>query len=296
MKVKSLEVSYLQSILTGILQGISELFPISSLGHSVLVPAWIGGSWERFLSNETSGESPYLLMIIALHLASSLTLIWFFRERWVILIKAFFSSLSKVMSLGNRRELDTSERLIWKIILATIPVGVLGILFQDQVGELFSDPFAVGGFLFLNGILLAGIELYKKYRIKRELTDTEEISNGQALVIGVAQSAALFPGISRFGITMSAGLARGLSHSAASDFAFLIATPVIVGASILKLPKLFDPEISHILGPVLVGSIVSAICTYFSIAFLVRWFKTHTLYPFAIYCLIVGAISFWRFS
>lgn len=296
MKVKSLEVSYLQSILTGILQGISELFPISSLGHSVLVPAWIGGSWERFLSNETSGESPYLLMIIALHLASSLTLIWFFRERWVILIKAFFSSLSKVLSLGNRRELDTSERLIWKIILATIPVGVLGILFQDQVGELFSDPFAVGGFLFLNGILLAGIELYKKYRIKRELTDTEEISNGQALVIGVAQSAALFPGISRFGITMSAGLARGLSHSAASDFAFLIATPVIVGASILKLPKLFDPEISHILGPVLVGSIVSAFCTYFSIAFLVRWFKTHTLYPFAIYCLIVGAISFWRFS
>lgn len=296
MKVKSLEVSYLQSILTGILQGISELFPISSLGHSVLVPAWIGGSWERFLSNETSGESPYLLMIIALHLASSLTLIWFFRERWVILIKAFFSSLSKVLSLGNRRELDTSERLIWKIILATIPVGVLGILFQDQVGELFSDPFAVGGFLFLNGILLAGIELYKKYRIKRELTDSEEISNGQALVIGVAQSAALFPGISRFGITMSAGLARGLSHSAASDFAFLIATPVIVGASILKLPKLFDPEISHILGPVLVGSIVSAICTYFSIAFLVRWFKTHTLYPFAIYCLIVGAISFWRFS
>ena len=296
MKVKSLEVSYLQSILTGILQGISELFPISSLGHSVLVPAWIGGSWERFLSNETSGESPYLLMIIALHLASSLTLIWFFRERWVILIKAFFSSLSKVISLGNRRELDTSERLIWKIILATIPVGVLGILFQDQVGELFSDPFAVGGFLFLNGILLAGIELYKKYRIKRELADTEEISNGQALVIGVAQSAALFPGISRFGITMSAGLARGLSHSAASDFAFLIATPVIVGASILKLPKLFDPEISHILGPVLVGSIVSAICTYFSIAFLVRWFKTHTLYPFAIYCLIVGAISFWRFS
>ena len=296
MKVKSLEVSYLQSILTGVLQGISELFPISSLGHSVLVPAWIGGSWERFLGNETSGESPYLLMIIALHLASSLTLIWFFRERWVILIKAFFSSLSKVLSLGNRRELDTSERLIWKIILATIPVGVLGILFQDQVGELFSDPFAVGGFLFLNGILLAGIELYKKYRIKRELTDTEEISNGQALVIGVAQSAALFPGISRFGITMSAGLARGLSHSAASDFAFLIATPVIVGASILKLPKLFDPEISHILGPVLVGSIVSAICTYFSIAFLVRWFKTHTLYPFAIYCLIVGAISFWRFS
>ena len=288
--VKSLELSYFQSIVTGILQGFSELFPISSLGHSVLVPAWIGGSWERFLSNETSGESPYLLMIIALHVASSLTLIWFFRERWIALIKAFFTSLTK------RSGFNPSERLIWKVLLATIPVGVLGILFQDQVGDLFSDPFAVGAFLFLNGALLAGIEIFKKYRIKRELPDSEEIGNRQALLIGVAQSAALFPGISRFGITMSAGLARGLSHSAASDFAFLIATPVIFGAGLLKLPKLFDPEISHIIGPVIVGAIVSAICTYISIAFLVKWFKTHTLYPFAIYCLIVGALSFWRFA
>jgi len=288
--VKSLELSYFQSIVTGILQGFSELFPISSLGHSVLVPAWIGGSWERFLSNETSGESPYLLMIIALHVASSLTLIWFFRERWIVLIKAFFTSLTK------RSGFNPSERLIWKILLATIPVGILGILFQDQVGDLFSDPFAVGAFLFLNGALLAGIEIFKKYRIKRELPDSEEIGNGQALLIGVAQSVALFPGISRFGITMSAGLARGLSHSAASDFAFLIATPVIFGAGLLKLPKLFDPEISHIIGPVIVGAIVSAICTYISIAFLVKWFKTHTLYPFAIYCLIVGALSIWRFA
>lgn len=291
--VKSLELSYLQSVITGILQGFSELFPISSLGHSVLVPAWIGGSWNQFLSNETAGESPYLLMIIALHVASSLTLIWFFRKRWVILVKAFFASFS---SLSQRNKFSGAEKLIWKIILASIPVGILGILFQDQVGELFSDPFAVGGFLLLNGLLLAGIEIFKKFRIKRELADSEEISNSQALLIGVAQSAALFPGISRFGVTMSAGLARGLSHSAASDFAFLIATPVIVGAGILKLPKLFDPQISHILGPVVVGSIVSAICTYLSIAFLVRWFKTHTLYPFAIYCLVIGALSLWRFS
>ena len=136
----------------------------------------------------------------------------------------------------------------------------------------------------------------KFLRIRKELTDSDEISNSQALLIGVAQSAALFPGISRFGITMSAGLARGLSHAAASDFAFLIAAPVIFGAGILKLPKLFDPEIQHILGPVIVGSIISALCTYVSIAFLVRWFRTHTLYPFAFYCLIVGAISFWKFS
>ena len=280
-------------MVTGILQGISELFPISSLGHSVLVPAWIGGSWERFLTNETAGESPYLLMIIALHVASSLTLIWFFRDRWILLIRAFFTSFAK---RTKREKLTTTEELIWKILLATIPVGVLGVLFQNQVGQLFSDPFAVGGFLFLNGLLLAGIEIFKKQRIKKELSNSDEIGNSQALLIGVAQSAALFPGISRFGITMSAGLARGLSHSAASDFAFLIATPVIFGAGILKLPKLFNPEISHILGPVIVGSVVSAICTYLSIAFLVKWFKTHTLFPFAVYCLIVGAISFWRFA
>lgn len=232
-------------------------------------------------------------MIIALHVASSLVLIWFFRERWILLIRAFFTSLSK---LRTRKSYDGNEQLIWKIIIASLPVGILGVLFQDEVGSLFSDPFAVGGFLFLNGLILLGIEIFKKNRIRRELEDSKEIGNKEALLIGVAQSAALFPGISRFGITMSAGLSRGLSHAAASDFAFLIATPVIVGAGILKLPKLFHSDISHILGPVLVGSIISAICTYLSIAFLVKWFKTHTLFPFAVYCLIVGALSFWRFS
>jgi undecaprenyl-diphosphatase len=287
------ELSYLQAIITGVLQGISELFPISSLGHSVLVPAWIGGSWEKFLSSETSGESPYLLLIIALHVASSLVLIWFFRDRWLLLIKAFFASLPKI---GKRKRLANAESLIWKILIATIPVGILGVLFQEEVAELFSDPLAVAIFLFLNGAILASIEIFKKYRIKRELPDSHEISNGQAFMVGVAQSAALFPGISRFGITMSAGLVRGLSHAAASDFAFLIAAPVIFGAGILKLPRLFDPEIQHILGPVLVGSLISAICTYLSIAFLVRWFKTHTLYPFAFYSLIIGLLSVWKFA
>ena len=293
MKSLDVELSYFQAILTGLLQGFSELFPISSLGHSVLVPAWIGGSWKKFLTDQASGESPYLLMIIALHVASSLVLIWFFRERWLILVRAFFASLTKVR---RWKSYDRNERLIWKIIISALPVGILGVLFQDQVGSLFSDPFAVGGFLFLNGLILAGIELFKRRRIAREFEDSEEIGNKEALVIGVAQSAALFPGISRFGITMSAGLIRGLSHSAASDFAFLIATPVIVGAGVLKLPKLFNPEISHILGPVIIGSLISAICTYLSIAFLVRWFKTHTLFPFALYCVVVGALSLWRFS
>lgn len=286
-----LELSYWQAILTGFLQGITELFPISSLGHSILVPAWIGGSWSSFLTNTTDGESPYLLMIIALHAASAITLLLIFWKRWLKLIKAFFRSLKS-------RSLETPEsRIIWLILLATIPVGVLGIAFERDFQVLFSEPLAASIFLTLNGIILIIAEKSSK---RKTLTDSDEtlihrISFQNAFTIGVAQSAALLPGISRFGVTMGAGLNRGLSHSAASDFAFLLATPVILGAGLLKIPDLFNPEISHILGPVLVGSIIAALGTYISVKILVNWFKNHTLYPFAIYCLIIGIVSMVKF-
>ncbi len=286
-----LELSYWQAILTGFLQGITELFPISSLGHSILVPAWIGGSWSSFLTNTTDGESPYLLMIIALHAASAITLLLIFWKRWLKLIKAFFRSLKS-------RSLETPEsRIIWLILLATIPVGVLGIAFERDFQVLFSEPLAASIFLTLNGIILIIAEKSSK---RKTLTDSDEtlihrISFQNAFTIGVAQSAALLPGISRFGVTMGAGLNRGLSHSAASDFAFLLATPVILGAGLLKIPDLFNPEISHILGPVIVGSIIAALGTYISVKILVNWFKNHTLYPFAIYCLIIGMISMVKF-
>ena len=286
-----LELSYWQAILTGFLQGITELFPISSLGHSILVPAWIGGSWSSFLTNTTDGESPYLLMIIALHAASAITLLLIFWKRWLKLIKAFFRSLKS-------RSLETPEsRIIWLILLATVPVGVLGIAFERDFQVLFSEPLAASIFLTLNGVILIIAEKSSK---RKTLTDSDEtlihrISFQNAFTIGVAQSAALFPGISRFGVTMGAGLNRGLSHSAASDFAFLLATPVILGAGLLKIPDLFNPEISHILGPVIVGSIIAALGTYISVKILVKWFKNHTLYPFAIYCLIIGIISMVKF-
>lgn len=286
-----LELSYWQAILTGFLQGITELFPISSLGHSILVPAWIGGSWSSFLTNTTDGESPYLLMIIALHAASAITLLLIFWKRWLQLIKAFFRSLKS-------RSLETPEsRIIWLILLATVPVGVLGIAFERDFQVLFSEPLAASIFLTLNGVILIIAEKSSK---RKTVTDSDEtlihrISFQNAFTIGVAQSAALLPGISRFGVTMGAGLNRGLSHSAASDFAFLLATPVILGAGLLKIPDLFHPEISHILGPVIVGSIIAALGTYISVKILVKWFKNHTLYPFAIYCLIIGIISMVKF-
>jgi undecaprenyl-diphosphatase len=173
----------------------------------------------------------------------------------------------------------------------------LGIAFESQFQVLFSEPLAASIFLTLNGLILVVAEKSSK---RKTLTDSDEtlihqISFKSAFTIGVAQSAALFPGISRFGITMGAGLNRGLSHSAASDFAFLLATPVILGAGLLKIPDLFNPEISHILGPVIVGSIIAALGTYISVKVLVNWFKHHTLYPFAIYCLIIGIISMVKF-
>ena len=286
-----LELSYWQAILTGFLQGITELFPISSLGHSILVPAWIGGSWNTFLTNSTAGESPYLLMIIALHAASAITLLLIFWKRWLQLIKAFFRSLKS-------RSLETPEaRIIWLVLVATVPVGVLGVLFEHQFQLLFSEPFAASIFLTLNGLILIIAEKSSKTKtlIDSDETLVHQISFKNALTIGVAQSAALFPGISRFGVTMGAGLNRGLSHSAASDFAFLLATPVILGAGLLKIPDLFNPEISHIIGPVIVGSIVAVFGTYISVKILVKWFKHHTLYPFAIYCLFVGLISAVKF-
>ena len=286
-----LELSYWQAILTGFLQGVTELFPISSLGHSILVPAWIGGSWESFLTNSTAGESPYLLMIIALHAASAITLLLIFWKRWLQLVKAFFRSLKS-------RSLETPEaRIIWLVLVATVPVGVLGVLFEQQFQLLFSEPLAASIFLTLNGLILIVAEKSSKTKtlIDSDETLVHQISFKNALTIGVAQSAALFPGISRFGVTMGAGLNRGLSHSAASDFAFLLATPVILGAGLLKIPDLFNPEISHIIGPVIVGSIVAVFGTYISVKILVKWFKHHTLYPFAIYCLFVGLISAVKF-
>jgi len=286
-----LELSYWQAILTGFLQGITELFPISSLGHSILVPAWIGGSWNTFLTNSTAGESPYLLMIIALHAASAITLLLIFWKRWLQLIKAFFRSLKS-------RSLETPEaRIIWLVLVATVPVGVLGVLFEHQFQLLFSEPLAASIFLTINGLILIVAEKSSKTKtlIDSDETLVHQISFKNALTIGVAQSAALFPGISRFGVTMGAGLNRGLSHSAASDFAFLLATPVILGAGLLKIPDLFNPEISHIIGPVIVGSIVAVFGTYISVKILVKWFKHHTLYPFAIYCLFVGLISAVKF-
>jgi len=287
-----LNFTYAQAIITGFIQGITELFPVSSLGHAILIPAWIGGSFKEFISEENKA---YLLITIAMHLASSIALFLVFRKRWLNLIGGTFTSIRK-------RSFQSKQfRVLSYILIATIPVGALGVIFGDYFQSIFGKPAYSAVFLTINGVLLIMAERLSKKYISHSSSDSDaeidaHISAKSAVVIGFGQSLALFAGISRFGITMSAGLLRKLNHSVASDFAFLLSLPVIVGAAIVKLPELFTTDAKQLLGQILVGSVVSFSATYISVTFLVKWFKSKTLYPFAIYCLLFGIASFIRFA
>ncbi|MEY2723883.1 MAG: hypothetical protein RIR93_699 [Actinomycetota bacterium] len=287
-----LEFTYFQAVIIGFIQGITELFPISSLGHAILIPAWLGGTFKDFISEE---NQTYLLISIAMHLASSVALFLVFRKRWSNLI------LGSIRALKVRNFQNTQFKVLSYIVIATIPVGVLGLAFDDYFQSIFGKPEFSAVFLTINGLILIGAERLSKRDVAHELPDSDaeidhRVNVKRSVVIGFGQSLALFAGISRFGVTMSAGLLSKLNHSVASDFAFLLSLPVILGASIVKLPQLFTTDANQLMGQIAVGSIVSFICTYISVTFLVRWFKTRTLYPFAIYCLIFGILSLLRFA
>ena len=279
--------SYLQAVFTGLLQGITELFPVSSLGHTVLVPAWVGGSWAAF------SESPtYFLVAIALHLGSAIALFIAFAPRWIVILR----------STLTLKKNEPGFRVFMLLLIGTIPVGLIGVVFSDFFLKNFQKPLSAAIFLFINGLILLGAERLTSCRHVHLTTSdpdvaiVERISNGQALVIGVGQSAALFAGISRFGVTMSFGMLRGLSRSLAADFAFLLSLPVILGASLFKLPKLAHGGLSGLYGPLLVGTVVAFFATFISVKVLIRWFKTQSLRPFAFYCLLIGLISIIKFG
>jgi undecaprenyl-diphosphatase len=287
-----LEFTYFQAVIIGFIQGITELFPISSLGHAILIPAWLGGTFKDFISEE---NQTYLLISIAMHLASSVALFLVFRKRWSNLI------VGSIKALKVRNFQNTQFKVLSYIVIATIPVGVLGLAFDEYFQSIFGKPEFSAAFLTINGLILIGAERLSRRDVAHELPDSDaeidhRVNVKRSVVIGFGQSLALFAGISRFGVTMSAGLLSKLNHSVASDFAFLLSLPVILGASIVKLPQLFTTDANQLIGQIAVGSIVSSICTYISVTFLVRWFKTRTLYPFAIYCLIFGILSLLRFA
>lgn len=311
-------LTYLQAVVIGLVQGVTELFPVSSLGHSVLLPALLGGSWKALVTQSataSSESSPYLAFIVALHVASAVALLVFFRQDWVRIISAFLRTLRP--SIVARRVLtrDADERLAWLLVVATIPVGITGLALEHTFRTLFAKPLAAAVFLTINGvILLAGERLRRRapgeddqqaeleatgvaateaspVAVQRRVTPRRRLatlSYTEAGIIGFFQTFALLAGISRSGISMVGGLTRGLSHRDAARFSFLLATPVILAAGLLKLPSLAGPAGAQIHGQVLVGAIVAGLASYVSVRFLTRWFETRTLTPFAIYSLVAG--------
>ena len=306
-------VTYVEAIVVGALQGVSELFPVSSLGHSVLLPAWFGGQWQADLN--LGQDSPYLAVLVAMHVATALALVVFFWRDWLRILNGLWTSI-------RDREVRTAEqRLAWLLILSTIPVGIAGLLLEHALRGFLGKPVPVAIFLTLNGGVLYAAERFSHRKpaderseatidfsaeetmIMRPVTVEEatdqrlaRLSVKDAVTIGSAQILALLPGISRSGITMVAGLRKGLDHEDSARFAFLLATPVILAAGVLKLPSLFLPANQASLGPALAGSLVAGVASYISIRFLTKYFETRTLTPFAIYCVVAGIGSLIFFS
>jgi undecaprenyl-diphosphatase len=289
-------LSYVEAVVVGAFQGVTELFPVSSLGHSVLVPALVGGQWGRDL-NVSTPESPYLAFIVGLHVATAAALLVFFWRDWLRIVAGFFSSLR------HRRVQTPDERLAWLIVVATIPVGLAGVALEHLFRTTLGKPIPAAAFLLLNGIALYAGEVLRR-RVSPTGDEEHEDHRGEAidnrlaqlpmrrgLVIGASQILALLPGISRSGIAMVAGLWRGLSHEDAARFSFLLATPIILAAGVYKIPDLFGPLGAGIGGQVLAGSVASFVCAYLAVRFLTRYFQTRTLTPFAVYCALVGGAS-----
>lgn len=326
-------LTFAEATVVGFVQGVSELFPISSLGHAVLIPALVGGSWASDLKVSNSNTT-YLSFIVGLHVATAIAMIIYFWRDWVRIIRGFFTSLR------DRRASTPEQRLAWMIIIGTIPVGIVGVVAQKEVQTIFSKAVLAAYFLMANGVILFVAERCRTRTSKqadqqvaaernaeqqasaqhRELATVpqgqrvagrhasghaavrqQELSAAmradarlsrvgylQALIVGSAQILALLAGISRDGIVMVTGMFRGLSREDAARFSFLLSAPVILAAGVLKLPDIMGHDGNGIRGQILAGSILSGIGAYLSLRFLVKYFQTRTLTPFAIYCLLFG--------
>jgi undecaprenyl-diphosphatase len=276
-------ISYFQAIVLGALQGIAEPFPISSLGHGVIAPQLFG--WNIHQNDEY-----FLAFLVATHCATAVVLFAFFFKDWM----RIFRGLGR--SLRNRRidAEDSDARLAWVLIIGTIPAGILGLALEHSLRDLFASAESAAAFLIVNGILLLIFERFRR-RPPREgdgLGDSDpriaKMTFKQALAIGTAQAAALIPGISRSGITMGGGLMTGLSNEDAARYAFLLATPIIGAAGVLKIPDLLGSAGDGVRGQALIGALAAAFTTYLAVKFLLRFFETNRLTPFGIYCIVMG--------
>src|SRR4051794_28952491 len=273
-------MSTLQAILIAILQGATELFPISSLGHAVVLPALLGWNLDQ--------RSPeFLPFLVLLHTGTAIALLGYFWRDWVGLALG-------IVGVGGPQRAAEARWMAVLIVVATIPAVILGYAFNHFFRSLFGSALFAAGFLVLNGLmLLFGEKLRSRGRGRSKRI--VHMSMTDALTIGIWQCGALFPGISRAGATMVGGLLRGLDHHESAHFSFLIAAPIIIGATVLEVPHLLHASVPPgVFQQALIAAVAAGITAWLATAFLMRYFRDHddwALSPFAVYCLIVGVAS-----
>jgi undecaprenyl-diphosphatase len=272
-----------QAIFMAILQGVTELFPVSSLGHAVFLPGLLGWDIDQH-------DPKFLPFLVVLHLGTAIALLVYFWRDWIQLLLA-------VLGRPTERPRAAELRLLALIVVATVPAALVGLVLQKQIEFLFGVPRIAAAFLIVNGVVLfAGERLRRRSEAREEGGEPlAALSWGGALMIGVWQCTALIPGISRSGVTMIGGLLAGLHHKDSARFSFLIATPIIFGANILKVPQLLRHDTGgSFTGLTIIAGIVAGVTAWLSIAFLMRYFRRHdfeALDPFAWYCWIAGAAA-----
>lgn len=281
-------ISIAQGIVLGALQGVAEPFPVSSLGHGVIVPSLLG--WDIHQNDDY-----FLSFLVATHLATAIVLFFFFLKDWVRIARGLGRSLR------DRRidPADADARLGWLLVVGTLPAGVLGLALEHKLRDLFASPASAAIFLTLNGVLLLAFEHWRRRApsdADRPGADSDaEIARTltwrQAIGIGTAQAAALIPGISRSGMTMGGGLLAGLSNEDAARYGFLLATPIIGLAAVYKLPELFGSAGDGVRGAALAGALAAAATTWLAVRFLLRFLQTNRLTPFGVYCIAAGLLS-----
>jgi undecaprenyl-diphosphatase len=282
-------MSLAQALFMGLLQGATELFPVSSLGHSVLIPSLLHWSFKQ-------SDPSFVPFLVLLHLGTAGALLIIYRTQWVDIIKSFF-----VAAVRGRIE-TPSERLAMLLMVGTIPAAILGVFFETRIKSLFASPYVAAGFLVVNGILILTFEhlrrraerraaLGSKTRIEQEqsFAEAERISFRAAALVGACQALAFLPGISRSGVTIGGGLLAGLRHQEAARFSFLLATPVILAAGVLEVPQLLASGVP--IAEYIAAAVLSGIAAYLSARFLLRYFRSGRLDPYGWYCIAAGLIS-----
>jgi len=285
-----MHLTYFQAVILGLLQGVSELFPVSSLGHSVILPSLL--HWDIQQNNTTPEHSFFLTFLIATHLATAIVLLGFFWKDWVRIIKAMGRSLAA----REIRADDVPARAGWMVFVGTIPAGIIGAAFEEPLRAMFTSAKVASLFLIANAVLLFAAELLRRRTIPApDGADPDyrisKLTWWKAICVGAVQAVALIPGFSRSGAAMGGGLLVGLNNEDAARYSFLLATPIIGAAALLNVPELFKPENAPQLGPCVVGAICSGCTAYLAVRFLMKYFETNKLTPFAVYCAVAGVVT-----